>query len=84
MYSALQVVGLGDPNEPAALVHAPLTIAPVPFPKEAFQRAKDAATARACAAAAPPLARACSTRLACPTQRHIDCRGAAGWSGAAA
>ncbi|KAK9839464.1 hypothetical protein WJX81_003695 [Elliptochloris bilobata] len=38
------VVGLGDPEVPVALVHAPLTIAPVPFPREAFQRAKDAAT----------------------------------------
>ncbi len=40
----LQVVSLGDPKQPVALVHAPLTIAPVPFPREAFQRAKDAAT----------------------------------------
>ena len=42
----LQVVGLGDPEVPAALVHAPLTLAPVPFPREAFQRAKRAATVR--------------------------------------
>ena len=42
----LQVVGLGDPEVPAALVHAPLTLAPVPFPREAFQRAKCAATVR--------------------------------------
>ena len=42
----LQVVGLGDPEVPAALVHAPLALAPVPFPREAFQRAKRAATVR--------------------------------------
>lgn len=42
----LQVVGLGDPEVPAALVHAPLTLAPVPFPREAFLRAKRAATVR--------------------------------------
>jgi hypothetical protein len=38
-----QVVGLGDEQEPAALVHAPLSLLPVAFPRERFLQARAAA-----------------------------------------
>ena len=40
----VQVVGLGSEDTPAALVHAPLTVRPSPFPRASFEKAKRAAT----------------------------------------
>ena len=37
-----QVVGLGDEQRPHALVHAPLAVIPVPFPRDSFEKAKAA------------------------------------------
>ena len=39
---AWQVVGLGDERRPHALVHAPLAVIPVPFPRDSFKKAKAA------------------------------------------
>jgi hypothetical protein len=36
MWVVLQVVGLGGSAPPAALMHAPLSLLPVPFPEERF------------------------------------------------
>eukprot|EP00192_Tetraselmis_astigmatica_P003967 CAMPEP_0117674322 /NCGR_PEP_ID=MMETSP0804-20121206/14973_1 /TAXON_ID=1074897 /ORGANISM="Tetraselmis astigmatica, Strain CCMP880" /LENGTH=468 /DNA_ID=CAMNT_0005483177 /DNA_START=366 /DNA_END=1772 /DNA_ORIENTATION=- len=38
------VVGAGQPS-PAAVVHAPLSLLPAPFPREEFQRARDVTSA---------------------------------------
>jgi hypothetical protein len=40
----LKVVGLGGDNNAVALVHAPLTVRPTPFPRASFEKAKRAAT----------------------------------------
>jgi hypothetical protein len=40
-FNFTQVVGLGNADVPSAVVHAPLAITPVPFPRTAFLRAKE-------------------------------------------
>ena len=37
------MVGLGDERRPQALVHAPLAVVPVPFPRRSFEQAYTAA-----------------------------------------
>ena len=37
------MVGLGDERRPQALVHAPLAVVPVPFPRRSFEQAYAAA-----------------------------------------
>ncbi len=38
------MVGLGDEQRPHALVHAPLAVIPVPFPRGSFEKARGAMT----------------------------------------
>ena len=38
-----QVVGVGDEQRPHAVVHAPLAVVPVPFPRASFEQAYAAA-----------------------------------------
>ncbi len=37
-----QLVGLGDEQRPYALTHAPISVVPVPFPRDSFQKARAA------------------------------------------
>ena len=38
----MQLVGLGDESRPRAAVHAPISVLPVPFPRDSFEKAKKA------------------------------------------
>ncbi len=38
----MQLVGLGDDGRPRAAVHAPISVLPVPFPRDSFEKAKKA------------------------------------------
>lgn len=38
----VQLVGLGDEQRPYALTHAPISVVPVPFPRDSFEKAKAA------------------------------------------
>ena len=40
--SPMQLVGLGDESRPRAAVHAPISVLPVPFPRDSFEKAKKA------------------------------------------
>lgn len=35
----MQIVGAGVPDKPLAVVHAPLTVLPTPFPEKSFRKA---------------------------------------------
>ncbi len=38
----MQLVGLGDKGRPYALTHAPISVVPVPFPRDSFEKARAA------------------------------------------
>lgn len=38
----VQLVGLGDKERPYALTHAPISVVPVPFPRDSFEKARAA------------------------------------------